>query len=773
MNIGLSETETRTRFITPALHAAGWGKLYPVRESVFFTDGRILVQGNCWKRDKRKFADYVLFYKPNLPIAVIEAKKYDESLGSGMSQALEYAEILDIPYVYSSNGQGFLEHDRTISDGIIEKQLTLNQFPNPADLWSRYKAAKGITEPIELVVTQDYYFELDGKQPRYYQRIAINRAIEAIAKGQNRIFLVMATGTGKTYTAFQIIWRLWKSGTKKRILFLTDRNFLADQTRNNDFRPFGDKMTKITNRTADKSHEIYIALYQAVTGEEEWQNIYREYTPGFFDLIIIDECHRGSAADDSAWRDILEYFHSATQIGMTATPRETYEVSNILYFGEPVFIYSLRQGISDGFLAPYKVIRPFLDKDMGWRPIKGKLDRYGYPVEDREYNYTDFDKQVVLEKRTGVIAEVVSNYLKKHGRFDKSIFFCQDIEHAERMRSCLVNENSDLVSQYPRYVSRITGDINTAAVDLDDFRDSSSSQPIMVTTSQLLSTGVDIKTCKYIIIDKNINSLIEFKQIIGRGTRIEEEYGKLYFTVFDFRNATRHFADPDFDGDPIQVKTDPDEEDFDDTPPEDIGPEPPQPPGIIGVPILRPSKYYINDVEVTIVGVQVRYLDNNGELITESLENYIRSNLLKLYPSFTDFNADWQQAGKKQTILQELAGEGILINELSEAAGKQYDPFDLLCHVAFDRPPLTRRERAEHVKKRDYFAKYEGKAREVLEKLLEKYSEVGVLEIENFSTLSVPPFDSIGTRMEIIRSFGGKTEYELALRELELELYSA
>lgn len=772
MNANLTETETRTRFITPAIIKSGWDKHQQIREDVFFTDGRIIVQGNVCKRGKRKFADYILFVKSNIPIAVVEAKKYDESIGFGMPQALDYAEILDIPFVYSSNGKGFLEHDRTVSEGNIEVQLALSEFPSPDELWNRYKKAKGITDSVVPIVTQDYYYELDGKQPRYYQRIAVNRTVEAIATGQNRILLVMATGTGKTYTAFQIIWRLWKAGNRKRILFLTDRNFLADQTRNNDFRPFGDKMTKITNRTADKSHEVYIALYQAMYGEEEWQNIYKEYSPSFFDLIVIDECHRGSAADDSAWREILSYFHEAAQIGMTATPKETNDISNIQYFGIPIFTYSLKQGIADGFLAPYKVIRPFLDKDMGWQPIKGKLDKFGNAVEDREYNYTDFDRQIVLEQRTEVIAEVVSNYLKKHGRFDKSIFFCVDIEHAERMRSCLVNQNSDLVSQYPRYVAQITGDVNSAAVDLDDFRASESNEPILVTTSMLLTTGVDIKTCKYIIIDKNINSLIEFKQIIGRGTRIEEEYGKLYFTVFDFRNATRHFADPDFDGEPIQIKTDPDEED--DIDEQDLIEDSPELDNTLtGNPEYKPSKYYINDVEVVVVGVQVRYLDKDGILITESLENYVRSNFLKLYPSEDSFIADWQEAGKKQSILQELASEGILMNELAEAVGKQYDPFDLLCHVAFDSPPLTRKDRADKVKKRNYFTKYEGKAREVLEQLLEKYTEVGVLEIENLSTLSVPPFNAIGTRSEIVRIFGGKEHYERALKELKNELYSA
>lgn len=498
----LSERDICSKYITPAIVNAGWDLEKQIREEVSFTDGRIIVRKKMVTRGERKRADYILYYKSNLPLAIIEAKDNKHPVGAGMQQALKYAEILDIPFVFSSNGDAFLEHDRTVSEGSKEREIPLNQFPSPKELWNRYKRAKGLNEREEEIVTQEYYFEQNGKSPRYYQRIAINRTVEAIAKGQNRILLVMATGTGKTYTAFQIIYRLWKSRAKKRILFLADRNILVDQTMANDFKYFGDKMTKITNRKIDKAHEIYLALYQGISGAEEFKNVYKQFSPDFFDLVIIDECHRGSAKEDSAWREILEYFSPATQIGLTATPKETKDVSNLEYFGEPVYTYSLKQGIEDGFLAPYKVIRVLLDKDVeGYRPEKGKRDKYGFEIEDREYNIKDFDKNLVIENRTEIVAKKVSDYLKKNNsRFAKTIFFCVDIEHAERMRQALVNENADLVAENPKYVMRITGDNEEGKAELDNFIDPASKYPVLVTTSKLMTTGVDAQTCQFKIL---------------------------------------------------------------------------------------------------------------------------------------------------------------------------------------------------------------------------------------------------------------------------------
>ncbi len=553
----LTEADIRTKFITPALcgsEGAGWDLMTQVGEEVYFTKGRVIVRGKTVKRGEAKKADYILYYKTNLPLAVIEAKDNNHSLGDGMQQALEYAEILDVPFAYSTNGDAFLEHDRTATSGTVIRELPLNQFPSPEELWSRLCAAKGLTQPQIAVTTQDYYDDGSRKSPRYYQLIAINRTVEAIARGENRVLLVMATGTGKTYTAFQIIWRLWKSGAKKRILFLVDRNILADQTKTNDFKPFGTAMTKITNRTVDKAFEIYLCLYQAVTGTEEEQNIYTQFSPDFFDLIVVDECHRGSAADDAAWRKVLEYFSSATQIGLTATPKETKVISNIEYFGEPIYTYSLKQGIADGFLAPYKVVRIGLDKDLdGWRPYDGQTDKHGQLIEDREYNLHDFDRNLVLEKRTELVAAKVTEFLKATDRFAKTIIFCENIDHAERMRQAMVNANPDLAAANAKYVMRITGDNDEGKAQLDNFIDPESTYPVVACTSRLMSTGVDAQTCHLIVLDRRIASMTEFKQIIGRGTRINEDYNKLYFTIMDFRQATALFADPDFDGEPVQI----------------------------------------------------------------------------------------------------------------------------------------------------------------------------------------------------------------------------
>ena len=547
----MSEEDIKMKYITPAIEKAGWDIKTQVRAEYTFTNGRIIVRGNLVARGRRKRADYLLSYKPNMPLAIIEAKDNKKPMGAGMQQGLEYAEILDIPFIYSSNGDGFIEHDRFTGK---ERELSLDEFPSPNELWERYKKGKGIQPHEERVIEEDYFFDMSGKSPRYYQRVAINRVIEAIAKGQDRILLVMATGTGKTYTAFQIIYRLWKSRTKKRILFLADRNILIDQTMANDFKHFGDKMIKVNRKNVSKAHEIYLALYQSMTGSEDWQDIYKQFSPDFFDLVIVDECHRGSAKDNSAWREVLEYFSSATQIGLTATPKETKDVSTSNYFGEPVYTYSLKQGIEDGFLAPYKVVRVSLDRDLeGYRPAKGKVDKYGNLIEDRIYNVSDFDRNLILEKRTEIVAKKISEFLRKTNRFDKTIVFCVDIDHAERMRQALVNENSDLVKENSKYIMRITGDNEEGKAQLDNFIDPVSKYPTIVTTSKLLTTGVDAQTCKLIVLDSNINSMTEFKQIIGRGTRIKEEYGKLFFTIMDFRGVTRLFADPDFDGDPVVI----------------------------------------------------------------------------------------------------------------------------------------------------------------------------------------------------------------------------
>ncbi len=772
----LTEADIRTKFITPALvgpNGEKWNVMTQIREEVYFTKGRVIVRGKIVKRGEAKKADYILSYKPNLPLAVIEAKDNNYSVGDGMQQALEYAETLDIPFAYSSNGGAFLEHDRTATTGTVTREIPLEKFPTPEELWARFRAAKGYTATQEAIAIQEYYHDGSQKAPRYYQLIAVNRTVDAIARGENRILLVMATGTGKTYTAFQIIWRLWKSKAKKRILFLVDRNILADQTKTNDFKPFGQAMTKITNRTVDKSFEIYLCLYQAVTGTEEEQNIYQQFSPDFFDLVVIDECHRGSAADDASWRKVLDYFSSATQIGLTATPKETRDVSNIEYFGEPIYTYSLRQGISDGFLAPYKVVRIGLDKDLdGWRPEGGQRDKFGQVIEDREYNDRDFDRNLILERRTAVVAGKVTEFLKATDRFAKTIIFCENIDHAERMRQALVNANPDLAAANSKYVMRITGDNDEGKAQLDNFIDPESIYPVIACTSRLMSTGVDAQTCHLIVLDRRINSMTEFKQIIGRGTRINEDYNKLFFTIMDFRRATALFADPDFDGDPVQIYEpgagDPP------IPPDDGEQEPPADHGdtrIEDPPGPRPTRYWVQNVEVRVATERVQYLDASGRLITESLKDYSRKTVRQTYASLDEFLTVWNDADKKQAILDALAEQGVFLDELAAQVGREYDAFDLVCHVAFDQPPLTRKERAEKVKKRNVFGKYGGKARAVLDGLLQKYADSGIASVESLEILKVDPLTSFGTPVEIVNLFGGRSAYLAAIRELETALY--
>lgn len=782
----LSERDICTQFITPAVQRAGWDFSTQVREEVTFTAGRITVRGKLHSRGAKKRADYLLYFKPNLPIAVIEAKDNAHGLGDGMQQALSYAETLDLPFVFSSNGDGFLFHDRTGQSLQVETTLTLEQFPTPEDLWQRYCVWKGLITPeSRQTVETPYHDDGRGRTPRYYQVNAINRTIEAIARGQQRILLVMATGTGKTYTAFQIIWRLWQSKTKKRILFLADRNILVDQTRTNDFKPFGPAMTKIAKRQVDKHFEVYLSLYQAVTGNEEEKNIYKQFSPDFFDLIVIDECHRGSAAEDSAWREILDYFSSATHIGLTATPKETREVSNILYFGDPVYTYSLKQGIDDGFLAPYKVVRIDIDKDLqGWRPAKGQTDKHGNLIEDRIYNQRDFDRTLVLERRTELVAKKVTEYLASTDPWAKTIVFCEDIDHAERMRQALVNLNPERVKENRKYVMRITGDEQEGKAELDNFIDPESRYPVIATTSKLMTTGVDAQTCKLVVLDQRIGSMTEFKQIIGRGTRINEEFGKFWFTIMDFKKATELFADPDFDGPPEQVyeptgeepPVPPDEE----PPPGEPGPagpdgqpEPPLPPETEGE---RRIKYVIGgEVDVYIIAERVQYYGPDGKLITESLKDYTRRAVRKEYASLDDFLRRWSGAERKKAVIEELEAQGVILDALAEEVarkdGRDFDPFDLVCHVAFDRPPLTRKERADQVRKRDAFAKYGEKARAVLEALVEKYADAGIETIEDIKILTLDPFSRLGTAPELIQSFGGKPAYLSAIRELEAQLY--
>lgn len=777
----LSERDICTQFITPAVVQAGWDLHRQVREEITFTAGRIIVRGKLHTRGKSKRADYILYHKPNLPIAVIEAKDNNHTISAGMQQALAYAEVLDIPFVFSSNGDGFMFHDRTVTDGIKERKLTLDAFPSPEDLWTRYLIWKGIPAEKERFVTQDYYVEPGWKSPRYYQLNAINKTIEAIAKGQKRILLVMATGTGKTFTAFQIIWRLWKSRQKKRILYLADRNILIDQTMVNDFKPFGSVMTKIKNRKVDKSFEIYLALYQGISGNEEFKNIFREFSPDFFDLIVIDECHRGSAAEDSAWREILDYFTAATQIGMTATPKETKFISNIHYFGDAIYTYTLKQGIEDGFLAPYKVVRLDLDKDTGWRPTAGKSDKNGVEIPDRIYNQKDYDRELVLEKRTEVVAWKVSQFLKKTNRFDKTIVFCEDIDHAERMRVALVNENADLVAKNSKYIMRITGDNEEGKLELDNFIHPESTYPVIATTSKLMTTGIDAQTCKLIVLDKSIGSMIEFKQIIGRGTRINEDFDKFWFTIMDFRKATELFADKDFDGDPVQIY---EPKPGDDPVPPDESPEVEDEGEVGGTPsppdVNLPDddeggkrvKYYVNDVPVYVVNERVQYYGADGKLITESLKDYTRKSILKEFSSLDDFLRTWKEADKKQAVIDELQEMGIFFDALAEEVGKDLDPFDLICHVAFGQKPLTRKERANNVRKQDYFAKYGENARAVLDTLLDKYADEGIQDVERMDVLKVTPFDRFGSIVEIVKLFGGKEKYTVALKELEEQLYA-
>ncbi|EPN4502292.1 EcoAI/FtnUII family type I restriction enzme subunit R [Citrobacter freundii] len=794
----LTEADIITKRVMPAILDAGWNDTTQIRQEVKLRDGKVIVRGKVAARRTVKSADIVLYHKPGIPLAVIEAKANKHEIGKGMQQGIEYARLLDVPFVFATNGDGFIFRDATATEGeLLEKHITLDEFPSPAELWHKLCVWKGYTEAQLPVITQDYYDDGSGKAPRYYQLQAINKTIEAVSAGQNRVLLVMATGTGKTYTAFQIIWRLWKAKSKKRILFLADRNILVDQTKNNDFLPFGTAMTKVTGRTIDPAFEIHLALYQAITGPEEDQKAFKQVAPDFFDLIVIDECHRGSASEDSAWREILDYFSAATQIGLTATPKETHEVSSTDYFGDPVYIYSLKEGIEDGFLAPYKVVRVDIDVDLqGWRPTKGQTDKNGELIDDRIYNQKDFDRTMVIDERTELVAKTITDYLKRTNPMDKTIIFCNDIDHAERMRRALVNLNPEQVKKNDKYVMKITGDDDIGKAQLDNFINPKKAYPVIATTSELMTTGVDAKTCKLVVLDQNIQSMTKFKQIIGRGTRIDERYGKLWFTILDFKKATELFADERFDGIPEKVMdttpediADPDsdfEEQFDehDEEVEDVvtgADEDPAPYTVTGTDDVGPlpeddenkvRKFHVNGVAVGVIAQRVQYYDADGKLVTESFKDYTRKTLLKEYASLDDFTRKWQDAERKQAIIKELEQQGIIWEVLAEEVGKELDPFDMLCHVVYGQPPLTRKERAENVRKRNYFTKYSDAAQAVLNTLLDKYADAGVQEIESIQVLKLKPFDSMGTLPEIIKSgFGDRNGYNQAISELESEIY--
>ncbi|MCI4481548.1 DEAD/DEAH box helicase family protein [Escherichia coli] len=795
----LTEADIITKCVMPAILNAGWDNTTQIRQEVKLRDGKVIVRGKVAARRTVKSADIVLYHKPGIPLAVIEAKANKHEIGKGMQQGIEYARLLDVPFVFATNGDGFIFRDATAAEGeCLEKQITLDDFPSPAELWRKFCLWKGYTQAQLPVITQDYYDDGSGKSPRYYQLQAINKTIEAVSNGQNRVLLVMATGTGKTYTAFQIIWRLWKSKNKKRILFLADRNILVDQTKNNDFQPFGTAMTKVSGRTIDPAYEIHLALYQAITGPEEDQKAFKQVAPDFFDLIVIDECHRGSASEDSAWREILDYCSSATQIGLTATPKETHEVSSTDYFGDPVYVYSLKEGIEDGFLAPYKVVRVDIDVDLqGWRPTKGQTDLNGEVIDDRIYNQKDFDRTMVIDERTELVARTITDYLKRTNPMDKTIVFCNDIDHAERMRRALVNLNPEQVKKNDKYVMKITGDDEIGKAQLDNFINPKKPYPVIATTSELMTTGVDAKTCKLVVLDQNIQSMTKFKQIIGRGTRIDERYGKLWFTILDFKKATELFADERFDGIPEKVM---------DTTPEDIADpesdfeekleeisehdeeqvtgvdEPPAPPyQVTDTDDVGPlpeedekkiRKFHVNGVAVGVIAQRVQYYDADGKLVTESFKDYTRKTLLKEYASLNDFTRKWQDADRKEAIIHELEQQGIIWEVLAEEVGKDLDPFDMLCHVVYGQPPLTRKERAENVRKRNYFTKYSEAAQAVLDNLLDKYADAGVQEIESIQVLKLKPFDSMGTLPEIIKTgFGDRNGYNQALSELENEIY--
>lgn len=758
----LTEEDIKLRYITPAINNAGW-KNEHIRMEYYFTDGRVIFQGKVHARQTGKKADYLLSQAANKPIAIVEAKDNNKPLGGGMQQAMEYAQILDLPFAYSSNGDGFLEHDFLTGK---ERELSLDEFPSPDELKQRILNAKNYTDEERKIVEQPFYSDPYTYEPRYYQRIAVDRTVEAVAKGQNRVLIVMATGTGKTITAFQIIHRLKASGSKKKILYLADRNILIDQTMVQDFKPFKKVMTKVQGAKIDSAFEVYMALYhQLVTNEEGKEDPFKQVLPTFFDLIIVDECHRGSAKDESAWRKVLEYFSTATQIGMTATPKAETGANNLDYFGEPIYTYSLLQGIQDGFLAPYRVTNSYISIDLqGFTPEEDEKDLLGQTIEQKLYERKDIGRDIAFTKRREIVAKRITKMLHQIGRMTKTIVFCADIDEAEAMRSLLVNMNSDLCKKDSRYVMRITGDDNIGKKQLDNFIDVDQPYPTIVTTSELLATGVDCKTCGLIVIDKEIGSMTEFKQIIGRGTRLRPDKNKWHLEILDFRNATAKFKDPKFDGDPEPPQSKP--KDYPESDENDI-------------PVVRetgPSheKYIVEGESIRITTEIVTVLGEDGKTMrTESVTDFTKKQIRKRYATLGDFIKNWTEAERKKAIVDELKDYSVLVDAVREKnpALANADIFDVICHVAYDQPPLTRRERANNVKKRNYFAKYEGKAREVLEALLEKYADFGILNMEDADILDNAPFNTIGKPQKIIKLFGGYDKFEQALRELESEIY--
>lgn len=762
----LSEEDIKTRYITPALNARGWNPEHMLME-YFYTDGRVMVQGSFKHRRKGKKIDYLLFAEENYPIAIVEAKGPTHGIADGIQQAIDYAIDNDIIFAYSSNGEGFVEHDLLTGR---ERTLAMDEFPTREELKQRIQDHKRLTPEAQAVVEQPYYTDSDSYPPRYYQRIAINRTIEAIARGKQRILLVMATGTGKTYTAFQIIHRLHKSKTKKRILFIADRNNLIDQTMRQDFKPFSKFMTKIKGKKPEEGYELYMSLYgQWVKYDlkEDEQQPYEAYSPDFFDLIVVDECHRSSIKEDKEWHQILEYFSSATQIGLTATPKAVDGANNLEYFGEPVYTYSLRQGIDDGFLAPYRVTKCFLDLDLnGYEPEADELDIFNYKLEDPIFTRADFGRKISIRNRQVIVAHRITEMMKKVGRMTRTIVFCPDQEEAGIMRELLVQMNQDMVKKNANYVVRITSDDRVGKKLLDDFIDPRNPYPVIATTSEMLSTGVDCKTCGLIVIDKEVSSITTFKQMIGRGTRIydRDDIHKLNFEILDFRNATANFNDPDFDGPADTHKTYSERKKEKEDDPITPQPEPD-----------KPTKYHIDGKAVEIVYENVQFLGADGKtLCTESLTDFTRKTIQKKYPTLDAFRGAWMRADKKQAVIDELKEEEVLLEAIKEEnpALEGCDPFDIICHIAFDQKPLTRKERIEGVQKRNYLAKYEGKARKVVEGLMEKYVENGITNIENKDVLQLNPFAQIATRPRIINGvFNGRADYEKAVHDLTVELY--
>lgn len=757
----LTEEDIKLQFITPAINKAGWEN-HLIRMEYYFTDGRVIFDGDVHDRQAKKRADYVLFDKNNYPLAIVEAKDNNKPIGGGMQQAIDYAEILDIKFAYSSNGDAFLEHDFLTGK---ECEIAISDFPSPNELRKRLNDVTKLTPEQQAIVDVPYYSDAYSHEPRYYQRIAINRTIEAIAKGQQRVLIVMATGTGKTYTAFQIIHRLHKSGQKKKILYLADRNILIDQTMNQDFKPFKKFMTKVQGGEIDSAFEVYMALYHQLVGKDGEPDPFLQVQSTFFDLIIVDECHRGSAKDDSAWRKVLEYFDSATQIGLTATPKAAEGANNLDYFGEPVYTYSLLQGIQDGFLAPYRVTNCFINLDLqGYTPEEDELDIYNRPIEQRFFQQKDYGRNISFVKRRVIVAHRITKMLQDIGRMTKTIVFCSDIDEAEAMRSLLVSMNADMCQKDSRYVMRITGDEVIGKKQLDNFIDVDQPYPTIVTTSELLATGVDCKTCGLIVLDKEIGSMTEFKQIIGRGTRLRTDKGKWHLEILDFRNATKKFKDPDFDGDPVPLTS----KKTGGNGGHKGGGGVPQPP--------KEPKYIVDGQEVKINTEIISVLGEDGKTLrTESVKSFTKKQICKRYKTLDEFVKNWTEAERKEAIVTELKELSVLVDAVraKNPALAGADIFDIICHVAFDQPALTRRERAENVKKRNYFAKYEGKARQVLEALLEKYAENGIMDFEDVNVLDHSPFDAIGKPQKIVKLFGGVANFEKALRELESEIYKA